>query len=78
MYEQNVEFYKDVEETKYDVHLFARKMLCNRWSGTSVLRFLAFGAKKKSEREAILGNLNSEYPEWRSELAWTNLLWKLG
>ena len=77
MYEQNVRFLKEVEEAYYNIHRFAHKMLRGRWSGLSVVRFLAFGARKEFGRQAILDTLRSEYPEWKAELTWTNLLWEL-
>ena len=50
-------------------------MLRGRWNGLTVVRFLAFGARDDKSREAILKTLEEEFPEWKAEFAWMDLMW---
>ena len=51
-------------------------MLCNRWNGDSVVRFLAFGAKDGYFHSQILNTLDEEFPSWKTEFAWKMALEK--
>ena len=53
------------------------KCFANRWSGDSVVRFLAFGAKGGYFRSQILKTLDEEFPQWKTEFAWEVLIWEV-
>ena len=74
MFACNVQFYEETWQSGYDVFRFARKMLRGRWSGESIIRYLAFGFKHYP-REEILETLDKECPNWKEEFEWQVLVW---
>ena len=77
MFARNVRFYEETWQNEYDVFKFARKLLRGRWSGETIIRYLAFGFKHYS-REMILDTLDQECPGWKAEFEWQVLVWEVG